>query len=53
MGPGDDDPRLAALVGELSLKSDRFRALRARHGVRRRESQVTRLRHPQAGDLEL
>ncbi|MEU8357139.1 helix-turn-helix transcriptional regulator [Nonomuraea sp. NPDC048882] len=53
LGPGDDDPRLAALVGELSLKSDRFRALWARHDVRRRESQITRLRHPQAGDLEL
>ncbi|MEU9996652.1 hypothetical protein [Streptomyces sp. NPDC050848] len=53
-GPdGDDDPRPAALVGELSLKSDRFRALRARHDVRRRESELSRMRHPEVGDLDL
>jgi transcriptional regulator with XRE-family HTH domain len=48
-----DDPRLAALVGELSLKSDCFRQLWARHEVRRREGVVSRLRHPEVGDLDL
>ncbi|GAA1912926.1 helix-turn-helix transcriptional regulator [Streptomyces durmitorensis] len=52
-GPAGDDPRLAALVGELSLKSDRFRSLWARHDVRRRETEVSRMRHPKVGDLEL
>ncbi|MDG4760572.1 helix-turn-helix transcriptional regulator [Micromonospora sp. WMMD710] len=48
-----DDPRLAALVGELSIKSDCFRRLWARHEVRRREGVVSRLRHPEVGDLDL
>lgn len=52
-GPADDDPRLAALVGELSLKGDRFRSLWARHDVRRRETEVSRMRHPEVGDLDL
>jgi DNA-binding XRE family transcriptional regulator len=52
-GPAGDDPRLAALVGELSLKSDRFRSLWARHDVRRRETEISRMRHPEVGDLEL
>ncbi|WP_433315527.1 helix-turn-helix domain-containing protein [Micromonospora sp. CA-269861] len=48
-----DDPRLAALVGELSIKNDCFRRLWARHEVRRREGIVSRLRHPEVGDLDL
>ncbi|MCF0094958.1 helix-turn-helix domain-containing protein [Micromonospora sp. MH99] len=48
-----DDPRLTALVGELSLKSDCFRQLWARHEVRRREGVVSRLHHPEVGDLDL
>ncbi|MFF7169214.1 MULTISPECIES: MmyB family transcriptional regulator [Streptomyces] len=50
-GADADDPRLTQLVGELSLKSERFRRLWARHDVRRREGAMTRLRHPQAGEL--
>ncbi|HEY4460597.1 MAG TPA: transcriptional regulator, partial [Pseudonocardiaceae bacterium] len=40
-------------VGELSLRSDRFRTLWARHDVRQKTSGVTRLRHPQVGPLDL
>ncbi|MDF6045593.1 helix-turn-helix transcriptional regulator [Streptomyces sp. JH14] len=52
-GPDVDDPRLAALVEELSVKSDHFRNLWARHEVRRRESAVSLLHHPEVGDLDL
>jgi transcriptional regulator with XRE-family HTH domain len=47
------DPRLAALVGELSVQSDRFRQLWAKHDVRRRTGGVSKLVHPQVGPLEL
>jgi transcriptional regulator with XRE-family HTH domain len=52
-GAEPDDPRMAALVGELSLKSDRFRLLWARHDVRRGEGARSRLHHPEVGDLDL
>ena len=52
-GPDVDDPRLAELVGQLSLRSDRFRVLWARHDVRHKSTGVSLLRHPQAGELEL
>ncbi|MGI5525259.1 helix-turn-helix domain-containing protein [Micromonospora sp. CA-259024] len=52
-GGAADDPRLAALVGELSIKDDCFRRLWARHEVRRREGVISRLRHPEVGDLDL
>ncbi|MET9879508.1 helix-turn-helix domain-containing protein [Actinacidiphila glaucinigra] len=52
-GPDPGDPRLAALVGELSLKSERFRKLWARHDVHRREGALARMRHPQVGDMDL
>jgi transcriptional regulator with XRE-family HTH domain len=48
-----DDPRIVALVGELSLHSERFRTLWARHDVRQKTSGVTRFRHPQVGPLDL
>jgi transcriptional regulator with XRE-family HTH domain len=38
VGADLDDPALTALVGELSLKSERFRRLWARHDVRPRTS---------------
>jgi transcription regulator MmyB-like protein len=34
IGPDADDPRIARLVGELSLASEPFRKLWARHDVR-------------------
>jgi MmyB-like transcription regulator ligand binding domain len=52
-GPDVDDPRLVALVGELSLRSERFRALWARQDVKYKTTGTSLLRHPQAGPLEL
>jgi len=39
------------LVGELSLSSERFRRLWARHDVQPREGMPTRIHHPHVGDL--
>ncbi|MFD3453198.1 helix-turn-helix domain-containing protein [Streptomyces sp. NPDC058691] len=52
-GADVDDPRLTALVGELSVRSDRFRELWGRHDVQPKRGRITKLRHPQVGDLEL
>jgi transcriptional regulator with XRE-family HTH domain len=52
-GAETDDPRMAALVGELSMKSVRFRRLWARQDVVRRAGGPARLHHPEVGDLEL
>jgi transcriptional regulator with XRE-family HTH domain len=52
-GPDVDDPRLVELVGELSLRSDRFRALWARQDVRHKSTGTSLLNHPQVGRLEL
>jgi transcriptional regulator with XRE-family HTH domain len=53
IGEAVDDPRAAALVGELSLKSEAFRKLWARHDVRRGTGVVSLIRHPEVGDLDL
>jgi hypothetical protein len=53
IGGAVDDPRLVELVGELSLRSERFRALWARQDVHQKTSGVTRLLHPQIGSLDL
>jgi hypothetical protein len=53
MGTETDDPRMTALVGELSVKSDRFRRLWARQDIVRRAGGPARLHHPEVGDLEL
>jgi hypothetical protein len=47
------DPLLAELVGELSLQSESFRQLWARHHVRERASGVKRFAHPLVGELTL
>ena len=48
------DPRLVELVGELSLESETFRRLWARHDVRPRVGRgTTVLIHPQVGRVEL
>ena len=52
-GPDTDDPRLAELVGELSIRCDRFRQLWARHDSRPKRSGSVRLEHPVVGPLEL
>lgn len=48
-----DDAELESLVGELSVKSDAFRRLWARHDVRRRAGGTSLLQHPDVGPLEL
>jgi hypothetical protein len=53
VGPDLDDPRLTELVGELSLKSEEFRRLWARHDVREKTHGVKRYNHPLVGELTL
>jgi transcriptional regulator with XRE-family HTH domain len=48
-----DDPRLSALVGELSVHSEEFRRLWAIHDVKEKGHGVKRLRHPLVGELTL
>lgn len=48
-----DDPELTELVGELSLKSDLFRRLWARHDVREKASGTKRFVHPMVGEIAL
>ncbi|MGW5369629.1 helix-turn-helix domain-containing protein [Streptomyces sp. NPDC004009] len=48
-----DDPRLSALVGELSVKSAEFRRLWATHDVKEKGYGVKRLLHPLVGELAL
>jgi len=53
IGPDVDDPRLVELVGELSVRSDRFRLLWSRHEVRPMLGRTSLLSHPLVGDFEL
>ena len=54
IGAEVDDSLLDELVGELSVRSDHFRSLWARHDIRTRVSGGTRhLYHPQVGELDL
>ncbi len=48
-----DDPKLSALVCELSVKSDEFRRLWATHDVKEKNHGLKRLHHPLVGDLSL
>ncbi|OKI93165.1 XRE family transcriptional regulator [Streptomyces sp. CB01249] len=52
-GKYPDDARLASLIGELSMGSDRFRRLWARADVRARTHGRKVYRHPLVGVLEL
>jgi transcriptional regulator with XRE-family HTH domain len=52
-GSHPEDPRLSALVGELSVKSEEFRRLWATHDVKERCHDVQRLHHPLVGELDL
>jgi transcriptional regulator with XRE-family HTH domain len=47
------DKRLTDLVGELSTRSQTFRALWAAHDVRYHRTGVKRIHHPVVGELEL
>jgi hypothetical protein len=53
VGPDIDDPRLNELIGELSVRSERFRELWARHDVRLKRPGPMRMEHPKVGSLEL
>jgi transcriptional regulator with XRE-family HTH domain len=52
-GADTDDPRLVELVGELSLRSERFRTLWARQDVKQRATGTSLFNHPQVGLMEL
>ncbi|MEV4561933.1 helix-turn-helix transcriptional regulator [Kitasatospora sp. NPDC049285] len=49
--PGD--PRLARLIGELSMRSEDFRRWWAEHPVQDKTAGTKRFHHPLVGDLEL
>ena len=53
IGTDVEDPRIAQLVGELSLASEPFRQLWARHDVKPLAGEPARMHHPQVGLLEL
>jgi transcriptional regulator with XRE-family HTH domain len=53
IGADTDDPRTAQLVGELSLASEDFRKLWARHDVRALAGGTAVMNHPEAGPLAL
>ena len=53
VGSDVDDQGFVQLVGELSLSSERFRRLWARHDVLSFEGAPVRLEHPQVGELIL
>jgi hypothetical protein len=53
LGPDTNDPRMNELVGELSVRSEWFRSLWARHEVRAKPPGPTRIDHPDVGRLEL
>nr|WP_221377641.1 helix-turn-helix transcriptional regulator [Actinoplanes polyasparticus] len=52
-GKYPEDPRLAALIGELAMGSERFRRLWARADVRARTHGRKDFRHPLVGEIEL
>ncbi|MGP3928875.1 helix-turn-helix domain-containing protein [Nonomuraea sp. KM88] len=52
-GTDPDDPRLIEVVGELSLRSEAFRTLWARHDIRQKTHETKRFRHPLVGELTL
>ncbi|MET8981401.1 helix-turn-helix transcriptional regulator [Streptomyces sp. NPDC004539] len=52
-GSHPNDPRLSALVGELSVKSEEFRRLWAAHDVKDKCHGIQRLHHPLVGELDL
>ncbi|WP_242906032.1 helix-turn-helix transcriptional regulator [Actinomadura terrae] len=52
-GTDYDDPQLIDTVGELSLKSEDFRRLWARHDIRQKTHETKRFRHPLVGELTL
>jgi transcriptional regulator with XRE-family HTH domain len=52
-GRRPNDPRLTALIGELSIKSREFRDLWAKHPVRKKTYGTKAITHPVVGNLHL
>ncbi|WP_347109531.1 helix-turn-helix transcriptional regulator [Paenarthrobacter sp. S56] len=52
-GRATDDPEFASLVGELTLNSQEFAKLWARHPVENCMSGLKYMHHPDVGDMEL
>jgi MmyB-like transcription regulator ligand binding domain len=52
-GQHPDDPRIATLIGDLSVNSPEFAKLWTGHAVRQCRSSVRGLRHPLIGGLAL
>ncbi|QWF82153.1 helix-turn-helix domain-containing protein [Amycolatopsis sp. CA-230715] len=52
-GRTPDDPQLAQLIGELSMRSETFRKLWARHFVKEKAHGVKRMINPIVGELSL
>lgn len=52
-GRSSEDPALASLVGELTMNSEEFAKLWARHPVENCMSGIKHMHHPDVGDLEL
>jgi transcriptional regulator with XRE-family HTH domain len=52
-GRHPDDPQLAELIGELSVRSDVFRRMWAGHDVLEHATGTKRFHHPIVGDLSL
>lgn len=53
VGTDTADPRFVQLVGELSLGSESFRRLWARHDVQLGNGGAIRMHHPEVGELSL
>ncbi|MCM2423847.1 helix-turn-helix transcriptional regulator [Streptomyces sp. RKAG293] len=53
VGTEYDDPQLLEVVGELSVRSEAFRTLWARHDFRRKTHESKRFHHPVVGELTL
>jgi transcriptional regulator with XRE-family HTH domain len=53
LGGDIDDPRVIELVGELSLASEHFRQMWARHDVADRRGANLTYNHPQLGEIRL
>lgn len=53
IGADTDDPRIAQLIGELSLGSEQFSRLWARHDVKPMTGVAVRVSHPVLGELEI
>jgi transcriptional regulator with XRE-family HTH domain len=52
-GQHPDDPRLAALIGELTMKSPEFASMWSEHRVRKWDLATYRMHHPLVGRMQL